>query len=186
MDTKRDGGVRRWLVVTAAIGGLAACGTGAEVATEAASPVNRAAPPAYGTMLAALDRVKVPTCPPAEGGGFIALPAPAAEAAQGRSWFRYLEGRIYEFGPCQLAPGKRNELRIYLYPDVAARDTALRDIGQRGTRPTSTFAYQDLVAIEIWSPEPSLESPVGQLAQAVHSAIGATPQARHLDLVVGA
>ena len=179
----------RWLTVAAALAAtgtvVAGCGAGGDevrAGGDAATGPDREAAAAYGVLTGLLKGVDVPTCEPAEGGGFVPLPAPAAEAAQAHSWFRYLEGRIYEFGPCQLVPGKRNELRIYRYPDTAARDTALREIATRGTRPTSTFAYGDRVAVEIWSPEPSLESPVGQLAQAVHSAIGALPQAWHLDL----
>ena len=178
----------RGVAAAVAVAGLAACGSAAGSAGSAGtagttSPSAESAA-AYRTLLGVLDEVKVATCEPAEapGAGFIALPAPAAESAREYSWFRYLEGRIYEFGPCQLASGQRNELRIYRYPDTAARDAALRDIERRGTRPTSTFAFDQVVAVEIWSPEPSLDSPVGQLAQVVHSAIGALPQAWHLDV----
>lgn len=150
---------------------LTACGGGS---------VGSAAPPAsappYGEVVAALATVKVPIC------GQVDLPKPAAEAAQSARWFRYRAGRIYEFGPCQLAAGNRNEVRVYRYPDPAARDTALRDQARRGTRPTSTFAVRDVDAVEIWSPGPSLESPVGQAAATVHSAIARIPGARHLDV----
>ncbi|MGH9225479.1 MAG: hypothetical protein ACRD2W_17230 [Acidimicrobiales bacterium] len=191
MTTQRLHYLRRSVVIAVAVGGLAACGgAGSEPGTSGAAAPDAASGAAYGDLLGALDRVKVPTCQPAEaearGAGFIALPAPAAEAARDHSWFRYREGRIYEFGPCQLASGKRNELRIFRYADTAARDLALREIARRGTRPTSTFAYLDVHAVEIWSPEPSLDSPVGQLAAQVHSAIGALPQAWHPDLEGGA
>jgi len=179
----------RWkfTVAAAALCGLVACGSGPQ---ETVGTGGAQAPPdpAYAALLGALERVEVPTCTPAEAAntGYIALPAPAPEAGHDHSWFRYREGRIYEFGPCQLASGKRNELRIYRYADTTARDLALRDIATRSTRPTSTFAYLDLHAVEIWSPEPSLESPVGQLAQKVHSSIGAMREAWHLDLEPGA
>lgn len=193
MTTQRLNYLRRGVVIAVALGALAACGSPAEpsasaAATNAAPPDNPASTAAYADLLGALNRVKVPTCTPPEaaGAGFIALPAPSAEAAREHSWFRYQEGRIYEFGPCQLAPGRRNELRIYRYANSDARDLALREISGRGTRPTSTFAYRDLHAVEIWSPEPSLDSPVGQLAAQVHVAIGALPTAWHLDLEPGA
>jgi hypothetical protein len=190
MTTQRLSYLRRCVVIAVALGGLAACGSASDTGVEAAGidPPDAASIAAYGDLLGALERVKVQTCAPAEAAsaGFIALPAPAAEAAREHSWFRYQEGRIYEFGPCQLASGKRNELRIYRYSDTDARDLALRDIAQRGTRPTSTFAYRDVHAVEIWSPEPALDSPVGQLAAQVHSAIGALPTAWHLDLQRGA
>ena len=98
---------------------------------------------------------------------------------------RYLDGRIYEFGPCQLPAGRRNELRMYHYAGSAARDAALRDIAGRETRPTATFAFGDDYALEIWSPEPSLETPAGQGAAAVHFAISRVPGARHLDVPSG-
>ncbi|MFP5319256.1 MAG: plastocyanin/azurin family copper-binding protein [Acidimicrobiia bacterium] len=60
------------------------------------------------------------------------------------------------------------------------------DVTRRNTRPTSTFAFEDLFAVEIWSPEPSLDSPAGQAAAQVHSAIARVPQARHHDLPTAA
>lgn len=137
---------------------------------------------AYGEIVTAVENAHVTLCPSAEGGWFVPLPTPSAEVSQEYSYFRYLEGRIYEFGPCQLAAGKRNELRAYRYGDSATRDSAIRDVSKRNTRPTSTFAFRDVYALEIWSPEPSLDSPVGQVAAQAHSAIGRVPQARHLDV----
>ena len=72
---------------------------------------------------------------------------------------------------------------MFRYPTTTSRDAALRDeAAARATRPTSTFAVRALDAVEIWSPEPSLESPVGQVAATVHSAIAKIPDSRHLDV----
>ena len=140
----------------------------------------------FDRLAAAVEGAKVPLCQPEEHEGFIPLPAPAAPAAREFSYFRYVEGRIYEFGPCQLPPGARNELRAYRYDDTATRDQALTDVSRRNTRPTSTFAFEDLYAVEIWSPEPSMDSPAGQAAAQVHSAMSRVPQARHHDVPTAA
>lgn len=173
----------------AGLGGLLALGAcgGGDVATDAATDAAVETPSdaggaAYAELVGAVEEAKVPLCPTAEGGTFIPLPAPSTAAARDFSYFRYLEGRIYEVGPCQLEEGRRNELRIYRYPDEATRDAAIRDVSVRQTRPTSTFAYGDVHALEIWSPEPALDSPVGQAAATVHSAIAEVPGARHLDV----
>ena len=56
---------------------------------------------------------------------------------------------------------------------------------ERAARPTATFAFGDDYALEIWSPDPSLESPAGQGAAAVLFAISRVPGARHLDVSAG-
>ncbi len=140
----------------------------------------------FDRLAQAVEGAKVAICEPEEHSGFIPLPAPAEPAARDFSYFRYVEGRIYEFGPCQLPPGARNELRAYRYDDTATRDQALTDVSRRNTRPTSTFAFEDLYAVEIWSPEPSMDSPAGQAAAQVHSAMSRVPQARHHDVPTAA
>lgn len=140
----------------------------------------------FAALVAAIEEAKVAVCEPEESSAYIPLPAPQAAAARESSYFRYAEGRIYEFGPCQLPAGGRNELRAFRYEDGATRDQALVDVTRRNTRPTSTFAYQDLYAVEIWSPEPSLDSPAGQAAAQVHSAIARVPRARHHDVAAAA
>lgn len=140
---------------------------------------------AYEQIVAAVEKANVPFCVPADGpGGYIPIPEPPPGAAVS-GHFRYLDGRIYEFAPCQLPDGRRNELRMYRYPGSAARDAALADIAGRATRPTATFAFGDDYALEIWSPEPSLDSPAGQGAATVHFAISRVPGARHLDVPSG-
>lgn len=185
--------------VTRVIGGLSvlavtACGGGGGVPIGPASgatggsggePPISADPPAYGDLLRAIEGANVALCPTDDPEGFVPLPAPSAAAARDYSYFRYLDGAIYEFGPCQLSAGRRNELRLYRYPDPSTRDTALVDLSRRQTRPTSTFAFREVLAVEIWSPEPALDSPVGQAAATVHSAISEVPDARHLDAADG-
>ena len=113
-------------------------------------------------VVAAVERAKIALCAPGEGGAYIPLPAPPAEAAAAAANFRYLEGRIYEFGPCELPPTRRNELRIFRYADSETRDAAIREMAGRNTRPTSTFAVGDTYEAQIWSPNPSLEAPWGR------------------------
>lgn len=136
----------------------------------------------FQEVLTAVGRANIALCAPAEGGAYIALPAPPAEAAAVAYYFRYLEGRIYEFGPCELPAGKRNELRVFRYGEAGTRDGAIRDMAGRHSRPTAAFAVSDTYEAQIWSPEPSLEGPVGQAAAAVHVAIGRMEHARHLDV----
>ena len=182
----------RWsdrLVAPVLLGGLiafAACGGGQ-------SPTNRAAPAAaakaddeaasgFGDVLAAVEGAKVALCVPGEGGGYIALPPPPPDAAAASANFRYLEGRIYDFGPCELPPTRRNELRIFRYAEATTRDSAIQEMAGRNTRPTSTFAVGDTYEAQIWSPNPSLEGPVGQAAAAVHFSLGRMERTRHLGL----
>ena len=177
--------IKRAVAAVVAVMALVGCGraggggTGGTAETGATGPA--ASDPDFSLLAGAVEAAKVAVCEPEEGGAYIALPAPQA-AARDLSYFRYLEGRIYEFGPCQLAPGARNELRAYRYTDTAGRDQALTDVARRNTRPTSTFAFRDTYAVEIWSPEPSLDTPAGQAAAQVHSAVAQVPQARHHDV----
>lgn len=138
----------------------------------------------FAEVLDAVGRAKIAVCTPAEGGAFIPLPAPPGQTAAAAATFRYLEGRIYEFGPCELPPTRRNELRVFRYAEAVTRDEAIRQMAGRQTRPTSSFAVGDTYEAQIWSPDPSLESPVGQAAAAVHSALGRMERSRHLDVAV--
>ncbi|MCA1846262.1 MAG: hypothetical protein LC792_24320, partial [Actinobacteria bacterium] len=134
---------------------LAGCGAAAAHDRPPAAPADD---PAYEQIVAAVEKANVPFCMPEDGaGGYIPIPAPPPGAATASSHMRYLDGRIYEFGPCQLPAGRRNELRMYRYAGSAARDAALGDIAGHATRPTATFAFGDDYALEIWSPEPSLD-----------------------------
>ena len=188
MDTYRR---RRWSVGRIApflLGGLlvlSGCGptegrspprsaTGGTVGDEAAG--------GFGEVLTAVASAKIALCAPGEGGAFIPLPSPPGQAAAASAYFRYLEGRIYELGPCELPSGRRNELRVYRYGEADTRDAAIRDMSGRHSRPTSSFAVGDTYEAQIWSPAPSLDGPVGQAAAAVHFALGRMEHARHLDV----
>lgn len=133
-------------------------------------------------VVAAAQQSKVPWCPQADGTPYVALAAPPAETAAAASYYRYLVGRIYQFGPCDAPAARRNELRIFRYPDATARDAAIHDMSARATRPTASFAVGDDLDAEIWSPDPSLEGPLGRAAAAMHSALGHMAGSRHLDV----
>jgi hypothetical protein len=177
---------RRWSgrhVAPVLLGGLialSACGGGH-------SPEDAVVPAAatgggFEEVLAAVEGAKIALCASSEGGAYIPLPAPPADAAASSANFRYLEGRIYDFGPCELPPTRRNELRIFRYAEVSARDAAIREMAGRNTRPTSTFAVGDTYEAQIWSPDPSLDGPVGHAAAAAHFSLGRMERSRHLGL----
>ena len=186
MDTYRR---RRWNVgrIGAGLGaaGLLAmvgCGPGGGTRPVAVPAATAEAAAGFDEVVAAVEKAKIALCTPAEGGAFIPLPAPPGEAAAAASYFRYREGRIYQFGPCDVPSNRRNELRVFRYEEAGTRDAAIRDMSGRHTRPTSAFAVGETYEAQIWSPDPSLESPVGQAAAAVHVAISRVQQARHLDV----
>lgn len=168
-------------IATGAVLALAACGGEGQVHPGNAAP-SPASAGAFDEVLAAVQPARVPWCAGPAGEAYIPLPAPPAESAAAASYFRYLEGRIYQFGPCGVAAEDRNELRIFRYPDAVARDAAIRDISARYLRPTASFAVGDTLDAEIWSPNPSLEGPVGRAAAAVHGALGQMTGSRHLDV----
>jgi hypothetical protein len=171
--------------VVVAVFTLGACGGGGHQSDSRRVGTDPADAAAYGQVVTAVTGADVALCRPADAPArldYIPLPALTVSDTDTASYRRYLNGRLYEFGPCQLAPGHRNELHVYRFPDGAVRDSALRDVAQLGTHPTATFAFRDVYALEIWSPEPSLDSPIGQAAAEVHSALGRLPQSHHLDL----
>jgi hypothetical protein len=167
-------GVGGLLALTACAGTTTKVDAGPAAAGQTAGP--------FEEVVAAVGRAKIALCAPAEGGAYIPLPAPSGEAPAAAAYFRYLEGRIYAFGPCEVPSNQRNELRMFRYRDGETRDAAIRDMAQRHTRPTSAFAVGDVYEAQIWSPNPSLEGPVGQAAAAVHVAISRVERARHLDV----
>lgn len=140
---------------------------------------------AYEEVVSAIEHAGVAVCPSGEA-TYVTLPRPSAQAATASSAFRYLDGRIYELAPCDLPTGRRNELRAYRYADSSERDTALRDAAARMIRPTATFAFRDVYALELWSPTPSLDTPAGRAIAEAHAAIARVPQAHHLDVPVAA
>ena len=159
---------------------LAGCVTAPSHAAHTQLTADRQATGAYEEIVSAIEHAGVAVCP-AEEGTYVTLPRPSAEAASASSAFRYIDGRIYELAPCELPPGKRNELRAYRYADSGERDAALRDASARMTRPTATFAFRDVYALELWSPNPSLDTATGQALAEAHAAIARVPQAHHLD-----
>lgn len=168
------------VMATLALLALSACGrTHAPVAGRASGAGSAAG---FDQIRAAADAAKVPWCPLADGEAYVPLPAPPPESAAAAAYFRYLEGRIYQFGPCGVAPGPANELRIFRYVDPATRDAAIREVSARNLRPTASFAVGDTFDAEIWSPDPSLDGPAGRAAAAVHGALGRMDGARHLDV----
>jgi hypothetical protein len=160
---------------------LSACGDRAQspAAGRASSPAGAAG---FDQILAAAQASQVAWCPLADGEAYVSLPAPPPESAAAASYFRYLEGRIYQFGPCGAGPGQDDELRIFRYAGPATRDAAIREISARNLRPTASFAVGDTFDAEIWSSDPSLEGPVGRAAAAVHGALGRMDGARHLEV----
>lgn len=175
-------GCRRRATVAAATAALLAF-SGCGRASVAPAPAPDAGSSArFDQIVAAVDLANVPWCPGPDGEQYVALPAPPPESAAAAAYFRYLEGRIYQFGPCDAAPGQRNELRIFRYSAASVRDAAIRQISARNLRPTASFAIGDTFDAEIWSPDPSLEGPVGRAAAAVHGALGRMDGARHLDV----
>lgn len=167
------------------LGGLLAlsgCGGSGSPQAGAVVPAPGPATGGFEDVVAAVQRAKIALCEPAEGGAFIPLPAPPAESAAAATYFRYLEGRIYQFGPCEAPANRRNELRVFRYGEAQTRDAAIRDMALRHLRPTSAFAVGDTYDAQIWSPDPSLEGPVGRAAAAVHVAISRVELARHLDV----
>jgi hypothetical protein len=174
-------GVLLALLALTACGGGSHGGVGAPVRPAVPAPgVEEAA--AFDEVVAAAQLSKTPWCPQPDGSDFVALAAPPVETASAASFYRYVAGRIYQFGPCEVPAARRNELRIFRYPGPVARDAAIHDMSARGTRPTASFAIGDDIDAEIWSPDPSLEGAVGRAAAAMHSALGHMAGARHLDV----
>ena len=167
------------------LGGLLAlfgCGRGTSTSAGAAFPAPAETSGGFDDVIAAVQKAKIGLCTPAEGGDFIPLPPPPAASAAAATYFRYLEGRIYQFGPCEAPASRRNELRVFRYGKAETRDAAIRDMAVRQLRPTSAFAVGETYEAQIWSPDPSLEGPVGRAAAAVHVAISRVERSRHLDV----
>src|SRR5687768_15799755 len=126
MDTNRGGWSVGRIGVALGVGGLlalSACGGGAQEPHASVAPAAAGeTAAAFGEVVAAVERTGVALCPPAEGGAYIPLPAPPPEAAAAASYFRYQEGRIYQFGPCQVPANQRNELRLFRYGARETRD----------------------------------------------------------------
>jgi hypothetical protein len=179
MDTKRGACRLGRAAAVVSLLVLSSCGHG-EATVPAAAPSESSTE--FDRVVAAVEPAEAGWCPLADGTAYVPLPAPPPGPAAAASYFRYLEGRIYQFGPCTVAPRERNELRVFRYPDAETRDAAIRDVSSRHLRPTASFAIGDTLDAEIWSPDPSLEGPVGRAAAAVHGALGRMEASRHLDV----
>ena len=176
----------RRVVAAAALAGLliAGCGGGGSEEAEPAAAVAgpEADPAAYEALIGALGRARipVPTCPVANGGAYEPIRPAARDLASGTPHLQYTDGRLYELGPCETPPDKRTLLRIYHFPDQAARDAAVQSYGTRGIRATSAWTYQTEFTVELWQDDPTDTGPVGAAASAAHLAIGAVPGMRHV------
>src|SRR6059058_3949245 len=77
---------------------LSACGGPAAPAPAPAAAVGDTA--GFDQVVAAVGQARIAWCPSPEGGAFIPVPAPPEATAAAAAYFRYLDGRIYQFGPC--------------------------------------------------------------------------------------
>lgn len=176
----------RRVVAAAALAGLlvAGCGGGGseEAGPAAAVPGAEADPAAYEGLIGALARahIPVPTCPVGDGGAYEVIPPASRDLASGAAHLQYTDGRLYELGPCETPADERTLLRIYHFPDQAARDAAVQSYGTRGIRATSAWTYQTEFTVELWQNDPTDTGPVGAVASAAHLAIGGVPGMRHV------
>ncbi len=176
----------RRVVAAAALAAVlvAGCGGGGseEAEPSAAASGAQGDPAAYDGLIAALGRARIPvaTCPVRDGGPYEVIRPPARDLAVGAAHLQYTDGRLYELGPCETPADKRTLLRIYHYPDQAARDAAVQATGSRGIRATSAWTYQSNFTVELWQHDPTDSGPVGAVASAAHLAIGGMPGMRHV------
>ena len=173
-------------VVVAALVGLlvAGCGGGGSEEAEPAATVAgpQGDPAVYDGIVASLARARIPvsTCPVQNGGAFDAIRPPARDLAAGAAHLQFTDGRLYELGPCETPADRRTLLRIYHFPDPAARDAAVQSNATRGIRATAAWMYQSNYTIELWQHDPTDTGPVGAAASAAHLAIGGMPGIRHV------
>lgn len=176
----------RRLVAAAALAGLlvAGCGGGGSEEAEPAAAASAALgdPAAYDGLIGALGRAHIPitTCPVRDGGAYEVIRPAARDLASGAAHLQYTDGRLYELGPCETPSDRRTLLRIYHFPEQAARDAAVQSYGTRGIRATSAWTYQTEFTVELWQNDPTDTGPVGAVASAAHLAIGAVPGMRHV------
>ncbi len=108
-------------------------------------------------------------CPEGKG-----RPAPAVAGSATAAHFRYLDGRIYELGPCELPLEQRGELRVYRYADEAMRDAAAESSLARNPRPTFMWTSGDRLLVEEWIFDPAEPNPTfDKVAGDVHDAVSA-------------
>ncbi len=176
----------RRLVVAALLAAFVVTGCGgggSEEAEPAAVAGPQGDPAVYDALVASLGRARVPvaTCPVSNGGGpYEVIPAPTRALASGNAHLQFTDGRLYELGPCETPAERRTLLRMYHFPDTAARDAAVQSSGTRGIRATAGWMYQSEYLVELWQHDPTDTGPVGAVASAAHLAIGAIPGIRHV------
>ncbi len=152
--------------------GVVACGGGEDATEDAGAGVEPADPMvAYQEMVDALDESQAPLCPPGEH-----RPAPAVPGDAAAPHFRYLDGRIYELGPCELPLDQRGELRVYRYADTAARDAAAASSLDRNPRPTFMWTSGEHLLVEEWLFDRAEADPAfDEVAGEVHDAMAGMP-----------
>lgn len=154
---------------------FSACG-GDEASPPDAAPaaVDPRAAAAYQEVDDALADSEVPLCP---GPGEF-RPAPATDGSSAAApHFRYVDGRIYELGPCDLPLEQRGELRVYRYEDTAQRDEAAASSLARNPRPTFMWTSGDHLLVEEWVFTPAEMDPAfDEVAGTVHDAVSALPE----------
>lgn len=166
-----------WRVVAAGLVsvGVLACGGGGD-APDGAGTGGQGDDPqaeaAYQEMVEALAEAEAPLCPPGEH-----RPAPAVPGDAAAAHFRYLDGRIYELGPCDLPLEQRGELRVYRYADTALRDTAAESSLDRNPRPTFMWTSGERLLIEEWLFDRAEADPAfDEVAGEVHDAMAGLPE----------
>lgn len=86
--------------------------------------------------------------------------------------FRYLDGRIYELGPCELPLQQRGELRVYRFAHAAQLDAAAESSLDRNPRPTFMWTSGDDLLVEEWIFNPAERDPAfDEVAGEVHDAM---------------
>lgn len=147
-----------------------ACGGGDEPGGGPAGDVAAVDPQAaaaYEPLASALDEAQLPVCPPGEH-----RPAPAVTGSATAAHFQYLDGRIYELGPCELPLEQRGELRVYRYADAAQRDAAAESSLDRNPRPSFMWTSAEGLLVEEWLFDPAEPGPgFDEVAGEAHDAV---------------
>jgi hypothetical protein len=104
----------------------------------------------YQAVDTAIGKAQVPLCPPGEHSS-----APLVTGSAAAAHFRYLDGRIYELGPCALPLEERGELRVYRYADEALRDAAAESSLDRNPRPAFMWTSGESLLVEEWLFDPA-------------------------------
>lgn len=159
---------------------LASCGQDPGPGDESSSPpLDQQASEMYAAVPAILQDRGLPLCLP-DAQGFRA--APPGEPTAPAPHFRYLDGRVYELGSCELALDRRGELRVYRYADSQQRDEAAVTSSRRNARPDVMWTYGDRFLVEEWIFGDGDSNPgFPELANTIHNTISELPEARHFD-----